>query len=567
MALPRPGAGGSRSGLRVLRAGPRGSGPTGSPGASQPWLQTARREAREEAVVEPGTWFLSAEERDNPDTRIDSRHADGLAWTPGNAIQPLVHGATYFGELLRMVQAQGPGDLLLFTDWRGDPDERLDGPGTEVVEVFSAAAARGVDVRGLLWRSHLAGGQLAGQENRSLGEAITEAGGQCLLDMRVRRFGSHHQKLVVLRHRDRPEDDIAFIGGIDLCHGRRDDAEHHGDPQAIPMPEVYGPRPPWHDIQVAVRGPAVGDAETVFRERWEDTSPLTRHPLRFLGTALSTDDWAADPLPPQAADPAEAGGTAVQLLRTYPARRPPYPFATRGESSIARGYLKVLGRARDLVYVEDQYLWSSQVAEVYASALRREPELRMIVVIPLHPDADGAIEEPPHLVGREGPLRRLREAGGDRVAVYGLENVAGTPIYVHAKACIVDDRWACIGSDNMNRRSWTHDSELSVAFVDTAGEGTPRALRLTLAEEHLGAAADGRDLTDPVAWFDAFRDAARALDDWHAGGQVGPRPPGHLRQYVQPPVGRLTRLWALPVYRLFVDPDGRPRGKRGAHRC
>ena len=54
-------------------------------------------------------------------------------------------------------------------------------------------------------------------------------------------------------------------------------------------------------------------------------------------------------------------------------------------------------------------------------------------------------------------LRRVREAGGDRIAVYDLENEAGTPIYVHAKVVIIDDVLAAVGSDNMNRRSWTHD--------------------------------------------------------------------------------------------------------------
>ncbi|GAA3192239.1 hypothetical protein [Actinocorallia longicatena] len=36
----------------------------------------------------------------------------------------------------------------------------------------------------------------------------------------------------------------------------------------------------------------------------------------------------------------------MQLLRTYPARRHGHSFAPAGERSIARGYLKVLGRAR-----------------------------------------------------------------------------------------------------------------------------------------------------------------------------------------------------------------------------
>ncbi|MEU6759390.1 hypothetical protein [Streptomyces sp. NPDC046685] len=64
----------------------------------------------------------------------------------------LVHGAAYFKELLAAVHAMRAGDLLLFTDWRGDPDERLDGPGTQIGAVLCAAAERGVRVKGLLWR-------------------------------------------------------------------------------------------------------------------------------------------------------------------------------------------------------------------------------------------------------------------------------------------------------------------------------------------------------------------------------------------------------------------------------
>lgn len=518
------------------------------------------------AAVEPGDWFLSAQERDNPDTTLDSRHPGSRAWTLGNDVRPLIHGATYFRVLLRTVEALEAGDMLLFTDWRGDPAERLDGPGTEVGKVFAAAAARGVDVRGLLWFSHRVGGQFSTAQNQNLGDVIADKGGQFLLDMRVRRLGSHHQKLVVVRHRSRPADDVAFVGGIDLCHGRRDDSTHTGDPQILPMADVYGARPPWHDIQLEIRGPAVGDAETVFRERWEDSTPLTRSPTRLLNQALHRNDLQAEPMPPQLPDPPPAGQIAVQLLRTYPDRRPGYPFASRGEDSIARGYRKSIGRARSLVYIEDQYLWSTEVTSVFAKALRREPELRMIYIIPQHPDVDGRFSKPPFLAGREAPLKLLRAAGGDRVAVYGIENQQGTPIYVHAKACIVDDEWACVGSDNANLRSWTHDSELSAAFIHptdpAAEEGSARSLRLALAREHLGTAADGWDLDHPIQWFEAFRATARALDGWHDGGRVGPRPPGQLRMYRQEPMGRFTRWWATPVYRIFFDPDGRSRRKR-----
>ncbi|MEO6882266.1 MAG: phospholipase, partial [Mycobacteriaceae bacterium] len=168
-------------------------------------------------------WFLSAAERGNPATRLDRRHRDGRAWTSGNEVVPLVHGVTYFAELLRCLGELRPGDLALFTDWRGDPDERLDEPGAQVTTALCEAAGRGAVVKGLIWRSHLDKLSFSEQQNRHLGEEIEAAGGECLLDMRVRPGASHHQKFVVLRHPGRPELDVAFVGGIDLCHSRRDD--------------------------------------------------------------------------------------------------------------------------------------------------------------------------------------------------------------------------------------------------------------------------------------------------------------------------------------------------------
>jgi phosphatidylserine/phosphatidylglycerophosphate/cardiolipin synthase-like enzyme len=144
-------------------------------------------------------WFLTAAERANPYTRIDSRHPDGAAWSTGNRVRPLVHGATYFAELLAAIRRMRSGDQLMLTDWRGDPDEMLAGPGTAVSEVLADAARRGIVVRALLWRSHLDRFRYHEAENRRIGEEIHAAGGACQLDMRVRRGGSHHQKLVVLR--------------------------------------------------------------------------------------------------------------------------------------------------------------------------------------------------------------------------------------------------------------------------------------------------------------------------------------------------------------------------------
>jgi phosphatidylserine/phosphatidylglycerophosphate/cardiolipin synthase-like enzyme len=259
----------------------------------------------------------------------------------------------------------------------------------------------------------------------------------------------------------------------------------------------------------------------------------------------------------------------VQLLRTYPNLRHgrDYPFARGGERSVARGYSKALLRARLLIYVEDQYLWGQHVGDIFTRVLREQPDLHVVAVIPLHPDLDG-FQRMPQLLGRARAMRQMMDAAPGRVAVYGIENPAGTPVYVHAKTCIVDDTWATIGSDNFNRRSWTHDSELSAVVVDRAagagGDGYARRLRLALAAEHLDRPAD--DCVDPHRMFSAFEESAARLEAWYDGGREGPRPPGRLRRMPTPRLGPAARTLALPSYLLMHDPDGRPAPLRKADR-
>ena len=374
-----------------------------------------------------GTWFLSRAERGNLATDVHAGGAGSPAWSEGNLVRPLIHGATYFARLHEELTALQAGDRVWFTDWRGDADERLLADGPSIGELLAGLAREGVEVRGLVWRSHgeRVSAPISGRSNELLGRQINDAGGEVLLDQRVRLFGSHHQKFFVIRRRDNPSRDVAFVGGIDLSHSRRDDADHAGDPQAVTMDSRYGKRPPWHDAALELRGPVVADVLAVFAERWNDPHPLDRRtPYRMLLQRLARMPRHPKPLPATAPPPPPAGPHAVQLLRTYGVKRPPFPFAPGGERSVARAYAKAFARARSLIYIEDQYLWSTEVAAGIAEALDRNPELNVIAVVPRYPDSDGPLAGPPSRIGQLRAISMLRRAAPDRVGVFDLENSA-----------------------------------------------------------------------------------------------------------------------------------------------
>ena len=216
-------------------------------------------------------WFLADGERGNPATRL-------RRWTEGNAVQPRVHGRAYFAALADALAATGDGDSVQFVGWRGDADQLLTDDGPTVGQALREAARRGVAVRGLLWHSHA---KLLGYHavpNRQLARAVTEAGGEVLLDQRVLSLGSHHQKMIVIRYAHRPTADVAFIGGIDLDHGSRDDADHRGDRQSVGADPFFGPNPAYHDLQLELHGPVVREAEEIFRERWSNPAAVTHCP-------------------------------------------------------------------------------------------------------------------------------------------------------------------------------------------------------------------------------------------------------------------------------------------------
>ena len=525
---------------------------------------------------DPTDWLLTSTERGNPSTRLDDVHPGDRAWSEGNLVRPLIHGATYFAELYERLEATRDGDLVLFTDWQGDFDERLTGePGSEVGEVLCRADERGVDVRGLVWRSH---SEALGFTSRRTGTSASSsrpAAPRRCSTCGSALGGSHHQKMVVIRHRDEPERDIAYVGGIDLCHSRRDDADHLGDPQAMELATEYGATPPGTTSRPRSRGPAVHDVETVFRERWLDPTPLSRSPLRYLKDRLRGLDLDPDPLPEQAPPP-PAGRrrhprrpAAADLSRPAPGPRLPVRQRRRAE----RGPRLHQGRGAGA-----------------AARLRRGP-------VPLGPPRRQRLHR-----GAAGAPRPARDRGG-AAAPGPRRRLAGSPQLLGRRRAMLRDAAAPRRTGSRSTASRTTPARRSTCTPSAASSTTPgprsapttstgargpttpscprwsstgpgeyaRRLRLTLAAEHLDRASATAPTcsrcwataSSPAGMFAAYADAAAALDAWHAarpGRSPTPGPAAPAPAAGAGPGGAGARAPGVPD--ACTTPTGGPRSLR-----
>ena len=93
-------------------------------------------------------------------------------------------------------------------------------------------------------------------------------------------------------------------------------------------------------------------------------------------------------------------------------------------------------------------------------------------------------------------IRDFQQAGGE----VWIHDRPGT--YLHSKGVLADDRWTCVGSANLNRRSCGLSREVGVVFDDP---GLARQFRMHLdtvrAESHRVSPAEARRYRTPRHWF------------------------------------------------------------------
>jgi phospholipase D1/2 len=324
--------------------------------------------------------------------------------------------------------------------------------------------------------------------------------------------------------------------GKDYSNPRVQDFYQLNEPYAEMYDRSKTPRMPWHDISMQVVGQPARDLTRHFVQRWNYIL-RGRTPTRPTPFLLPPPDYTTAEL-----DALGLSGTCeVQILRSASNWS---LGVTDTEHSIMTAYCKMIEESEHFVYMENQFFISScetmnvkivnkigdAIVERAIRAYNNNESWRCIIVIPLMPGFQNTVDEPEGTSVRlimqcqfrsicrgEGSIfGRLRASGiepEDYVNFYSLrawgkigpnKALVTEQLYIHAKAIIVDDRIALIGSANINERSMlgARDSECAAVVRDTdmiwsTMDGKPylvgrfaHTLRMRLMREHLGLDID-----------------------------------------------------------------------------
>jgi phosphatidylserine/phosphatidylglycerophosphate/cardiolipin synthase-like enzyme len=442
-------------------------------------------------------------------------NASGQEWAAGasppregSAIEVLIDGEAALARIAEAIA--GARSHVYLAGWCVTPEFALTtGDHPVILRQLLAETAARVPVRVLLW----AGAPLplypvSRRKVRRLREQLCSGNEVvCALDAHERPLHCHHEKLVIV------DDELAFVGGIDLTDLAGDRLDSSGHPARGSLG--------WHDVATVLRGPAVGDVARHFVMRWGEVT--------------------GEHLPAPSA-PAPSGPGQVQVVRTVPEHV--YKAVPKGEFSILASYVGALRSAERLVYLENQFLWSPEIVSILQEKLRNPPHdrFRLLLVLPAKPNS-GADDT----TGQLGVLADA-DAGNDRMlacTLYAVGRGVAERVYVHSKVGVVDDRWLTVGSANLNEHSLFNDTEMNVVSHDPA---LARETRLRLWSEHLER---------PIAMLEG--DPTTVIDDiWRplASEQLERRQAGAPLTHPLvrlAHVSRRSKRLLGPLQSLFVD--------------
>jgi len=354
-----------------------------------------------------------------------------IRFTPGNAVELLRSGGEFFPALAAAVDA-AQREVWLETYIFAD-----DGAGTVIADALVRAAQRGVVVRVLVdgWGARH---YLTARLERRLRE-----GGVRLMKYRPEiapwQFRSHrlrrlHRKLC---HVDRA---VAFVGGINLI-----------DDMNTP-----NQKPPRLDFAVRVRGPLLAPIVQTMQRLWALVELV-----QFESSEV--------PLFPNPIEVARSGDqTAKFVIRDN----------LRYRRDIERAYLAGIRTAKREIILANAYFFPGvRFRRALIAAARRGVAVTLLL--------QARVE-----------YRLLHYASR---ALYGQLLDAGVVIaeyhrsFLHAKVGVIDDRWATVGSSNIDPYSLLMAREANVFVRDARFAGELRVELLSMIET-------GTRYVEPERW-------------------------------------------------------------------
>ena len=337
-------------------------------------------------------------------------------WVPGNRITLLENGEGFYPRVFDSISA-AEHEVLLESFIVFD-----DKVGRELQQALLRAAGRGAKVDVLVdgWGSHdlppsfMQPLQEAGVKLRSFEPA------QRLFGARINMLRRMHRKLVVVDGRR------AFVGGINYS------ADHLAD---------FGPLAK-QDYAVEIEGPLVGQIHAFCRASLAAPQPTRRLWLQhWRQRRARADDFG---LSDDNADIAAAEGARAA-------------FVTRDNRShrndIERHYRAAVRTASQRVLIANAYFFPGyQLLRDLRRAARRGVQVDLV------------LQGRPDLAW----VQRASEL------LYGYLMRAGVRVYLyserplHAKVAVVDDRWATVGSSNLDPTSLSLNLEANIVVRDAA---------------------------------------------------------------------------------------------------
>ena len=299
-----------------------------------------------------------------------------------------------------------------------------DSTGDAIVHALARKAGQGVQVRLLL--DALGSVKIP----RAFISPLLKAGGKVAffmpmlhLPFRGRANLRNHRKLLVCDNR------VAVLGGMNLA------SEYMG-----PQCRAAGC---WRDLSLMIQGPVVDHITRIFRSDWA-----------FAGKAPFDDEFAGEGLGAGGQPDDSPAGGLTQLV----ASGPDVP-----NDSLRNAILTEIFRAKTRIWIVTPYFVPDElILEALCIAVSRKVDVT--VILP---------EKSNHRLAdivREGYLSRIQEAGGT-LRLY-------EPGMLHAKAVLIDDSLAMVGSANMDMRSLLLNYEIALCIYDAKQIGRIEAWML-----------------------------------------------------------------------------------------